>query len=196
MRMNSRGFSLVEMLVVVMIASIVGAIGFNSYQAYVTRARTAEARISLGAIYMAEKSFFVTNYSFTLCLANLGYQPYSDNSYYYTGFMNSAATTCGPSGNYNCTSYDFNGPPPLGGGIPPATCSCGVFVTDANGVQHSGCAYLPRVDIDPVTPLGAFVWPALQTTFTAGAQGKVKVGKLDVWTIDDQKTWSRVQLGE
>jgi prepilin-type N-terminal cleavage/methylation domain-containing protein len=194
MSRNSRGYSLIEMIVVVGMIGILAAIGSASYQSYVIRARTAEAKVSLAAIYTAEKQFFLNNFSFTLCLQQLGYQPYSTNSYYYTGFMNSAGTTCGPTKTFNCVAYDFSGTAPAG---TAPNCSCGTVVTDPSGIQHSDCFYLPRVDIDTATPLnGGYVWFALANTFTAGAQGKIKTGKLDVWTIDEQKRLARVVVGE
>jgi type IV pilus assembly protein PilE len=63
-RKNLLGFTILELLVVVAIIGILGAIGTPLYQGYVTKARETKAQNTLQSIYMMEKNFFSQNYCY------------------------------------------------------------------------------------------------------------------------------------
>lgn len=60
----STGFTLVELMIVVVIVSVLAAIALPMYTKYVKRAKTSEAVSNLGAIGMFEETFFSENDSY------------------------------------------------------------------------------------------------------------------------------------
>ncbi len=87
------GFTLVELMVVVAIIGLLSAVAIPNFQKYQARAKTAEAKLQLSAIYTAEASFFADYNIYSNCLRFMGYDPTEEASsrYYTTGFTITAA---------------------------------------------------------------------------------------------------------
>jgi type II secretory pathway pseudopilin PulG len=178
-----------EMLVVVALVSIVATIGVNTYESFVIRTRESEAQVGLGQIYMAEKNFSVTEFSFTACLDNIGISE-TNPSNYWKGFDTSGSppgTNCGPGGTQSCAMYSYN----AGVLCDPTT----VVVT--NGVSHTASYWVATQSANGA----AFVdypWVVSQNAFLAGAQGGIsaKNPNNDTWTIDQTKTLLHPIIGE
>jgi type IV pilus assembly protein PilA len=87
------GFTLVELMVVVAIIGLLSAVAIPNFQKYQARAKTAEAKLQLSAIYTAEASFFADYNIYANCLRYMGYDPTEEASsrYYTTGFTVTAA---------------------------------------------------------------------------------------------------------
>ncbi len=108
-----QGFTLVELMTVVSLVAVLSAIAIPSYNRFVARARQAEAKIALGAIYTSEIAFFGEKGSYSGCLRQLGYVPESAKRYYIIGFSYSALNGnngCGSNEDHECTKYDFSSP--------------------------------------------------------------------------------------
>ena len=69
--MRSKGFTLVEVLIVVIIIGILAAIGIPQFATSIEKAKGGEARAGLGHIQTAEKVYFAENEFYTNNLANL-----------------------------------------------------------------------------------------------------------------------------
>jgi len=69
--MNKKGFTLVEVLIVVIIIGILAAIGIPQFAASIEKSKGGEARAGLGHIQTAEKVFFAENEYYTSNLASL-----------------------------------------------------------------------------------------------------------------------------
>lgn len=81
---DQKGFTLIELMIVVAIIGILAAIAIPNFLAYQARARQAEARTNLGGAYVAESAFFANSGRFDNFGA-IGFQ-----------LGNTSAGTCGP----------------------------------------------------------------------------------------------------
>ena len=76
--LNNKGFSLIELLIVVAIIGVLGAIGVPMYVGYVSQAQITDAQNTMQAIYMVQEEYKSTN---------------SSNAHYTT----TAGATCSPA---------------------------------------------------------------------------------------------------
>jgi type IV pilus assembly protein PilA len=170
--MNSKGFTLVELMVVVAIIGILAAVAVPNYQKFQARARQTEAKVSLAGIYTAEKSFATENSTYSSCLNQIGYTPDGAKRYYGTGFdaTAAAATTCG-DGTQDCLIYSY----------PGVTCAAADGFFAPNMFSYVGASLAAEGDMT-----GSNV---AKSAFTAAAAGNVSTTAtgLDKWTIDDTK---------
>ncbi len=69
--MGRKGFTLVEVLIVVIIIGILAAIGIPQFSASIEKAKGGEARAGLGHIQTGEKVFYAENEYYTNNLSSL-----------------------------------------------------------------------------------------------------------------------------
>lgn len=179
---NESGFTLVELMVVVAIIGVLAAIAIPQYQKYQARARQSEAKISLAAIFTAERAHHAEHSSFSGCLSNIGYSIESGaKRYYITGFSDAATNggTCGPTAGTVCSAYtwDMNGSSELS-----CTAGAGVNYTAANAAAFSA-AVTNNTDLD-----GSLDTSLSKDGFIGGAAGRISnVSTIDEWTITEAK---------
>ena len=81
-----RGITLVELMVVVMIVGILGAIAFPNYQEFTARSKRTEARAALLQIAVNQERIYMNSNSFTTDLTTLGFattpKATTDTGYY------------------------------------------------------------------------------------------------------------------
>ena len=68
-----KGFTLIELMIVVAVIAIIAAIAIPAYQDYVTRAKRADGKETLLAVQLAEEKWRANNISYTALMTSLGY---------------------------------------------------------------------------------------------------------------------------
>jgi type IV pilus assembly protein PilE len=93
------GFTLIELMVTIVVASILAAIAIPAYTSQIRKSRRTEARTALLDLASREERFNSTNSAYTSSPANLGYTgawPVTVGSgYYQITAVVCAAVTCG-----------------------------------------------------------------------------------------------------
>jgi type IV pilus assembly protein PilE len=145
LRALHRGFTLIELMVVVIIATILLSIAIPSYMSQVRQSRRTEAKTALLDLAGREESYFATNGSiYTATAANVGYTglPATTPSGYYTVTVaciaaQGAALGCDPNANApNGPAYYLTATPVAG--TPQAKdTQCTSFSVDSLGNQFS-----------------------------------------------------------
>src|SRR5512145_2117032 len=112
---SKKGFTLIELMIVVAIIGILAAIAIPNFMRFQARSRTTEARTNLGAIYTAQISFFGEGNSFGF-FPQLGWGPTGTPRYHYTmdgALAGNNNTNTGPDvstgGTAPTWSGNFNG---------------------------------------------------------------------------------------
>lgn len=95
-QVNSQGFTLLELMIVVAIVGILSAIAIPSYSQYVIRANRADAQDQLSEVAFEQERFANRNRSYTLNMKQLGYA--SDPIRSSQGFYDIDAELCAGTG--------------------------------------------------------------------------------------------------
>src|SRR2546426_6847909 len=85
---GDRGFTLIELMIVVAIIGILAAIAIPNFMTYQAKARQSEAKVNLGGVFTTATSYFAENNTFSVPTADtLGYKPAGNVRYaiYYGG---------------------------------------------------------------------------------------------------------------
>jgi len=172
---SSAGFSLVELMVVVAIIGVLAAVAIPNYQSYMRKAQQSEAKVSLGALFVAENSIQIEMQSYTPCIAAAGFSANngSGNSLrkYAIGFIAGvrAGNTCGSAGTSACATT-------------PIACAANGDWFDSE--TNPGGTNVGQADLDNATTSAI----AGLTSFKVFAAGSLVNTGLDKWSITQQKT--------
>lgn len=168
---NNKGFSLVELMVVVAIIGILAAIAVPNYQKFTAKSKQSEAKSNLSAIYSAERAFFAEWQMYTAGFSALGYSP-SGSLRYLHGFTAGIAL---PANH------------PMGA-TTPADITSTTYCPIGAAFSVSGCRTLNT----PLAPGALFASPVVAgppSTFVAAANGDIDGDAVrDQWTIDNNKS--------
>jgi len=89
-RSKNSGFSLIELMIVIVIIGIIAAIAYPSYQNSITKTRRADGQAALLDIMNAQERYFTENNTYTTTLSDINKSASSEEGYY-----SIAASACG-----------------------------------------------------------------------------------------------------
>lgn len=123
---TERGFTLVEVMIVVALLGIITAIALPSYQTYVQKSRRSDARAALMEAANRQQQFLLTRGTFTTNMQDLGYP--ADPARSPDGFYTFDAAQCAGTALTRCFVLTAT---PFGGQAADAGCT--TFSINAQG---------------------------------------------------------------
>jgi len=92
MRLGAKGFTLIELMIVVGIIGILVSIAAPNFAMYQSKSRQSEAKLALAAIYTAEKGFYSEYNAYINSMDAIGYAPEGNKRFYSIGWSTTAGT--------------------------------------------------------------------------------------------------------
>lgn len=80
---RSRGFTIIELMVVVAIVSILASIAIPNLMRFQARSRQGEVRVNLRAVFTAQRSFYFEKERYSPLIQEIGFAPQRGNRYAY-----------------------------------------------------------------------------------------------------------------
>jgi type IV pilus assembly protein PilE len=112
--MKSRGFSLIELMIVVAILGIIAAIALPNYSSYVVRSKRTECRAGLMQVMQQQERYFTqqnTYLPFTSVAASIPMKQFSGDSAASSACLISAAACSVPTGSTIASCIQLVGVP-------------------------------------------------------------------------------------
>ncbi|MGM0393777.1 MAG: type IV pilin protein [Thermodesulfobacteriota bacterium] len=81
---NKKGFTLIELMIVVAIIGILAAIAIPNFMNYQCKARQSEAKTNLGAIRVAQEAYLAENNTYASDIDSLGWETKGETEYTYS----------------------------------------------------------------------------------------------------------------
>lgn len=166
---NPKGFTLVELMVVVAIIGILSAIAIPNFKKYQAKSKQSEAKIQLAAVYSVEIGANSDFDTFATCIGSLGFDT-PPRGYYAVGFGADEATTRGyvVQRNNNVAT----------------SCSATAFFILPGTLLE---AEKGNADV-AATNLATYDTPPTEDTFKATAVGNISRDQaFDHWSINETK---------
>lgn len=181
---NNKGFSLVELMIVVAIIGILTSVAIPNYKRFQMKARQGEAKGQLSAVYMAEKSFQQEWGQYFGDFRDIGYAPEGSLTYYVT--LKAAGGVGVKSPPASVYTY--------GGGAGADASPTKFDTTTYCAIANSNCVETDYItgtnNSSLVTATQAQASAPAATTFTAAAGSDLDRAAdtdLDIWTINQAK---------
>src|SRR5689334_4543568 len=106
-KLMQKGFTLIELMIVVAIIGILAAIAIPNFIKFQARSKQSEAKANLKAIFTAQKAFFQEKDRFSSLTGEVGFEPERNNRYAY--FLNASGTYEGRTTSTITQATTYNG---------------------------------------------------------------------------------------
>ena len=90
-KLKKKGFTLIELMIVVAIIGILAALAIPNFIRFQARSKQSEVKANLKAAFTAQRSYFQEHDSYSSCIKKIGFAPERGNRYRYT--LNTTART-------------------------------------------------------------------------------------------------------
>lgn len=92
---GTRGFTLVELMVVVSIIGLLSSVAIPSFKKYQAKSKMTEAKLQLATAYTAEAAFYADFNIYATCLSYMGFDPsdLTNQRFYAVGFATAQPVT-------------------------------------------------------------------------------------------------------
>ncbi len=200
MKTLKRGFTLVELMIVVAIIGLLAALAIPNFIKMQARSRQSEGRSNLKAVYTGEKSYYGDKQAYSDLLDVIGFEPEMNNRYSYyagTGTGNELrSTACAAPTKTAGASIDC----PKVSGISEITvdqCKWGAPVTASKATDFTTITGMVDINKTGVAATGIGVTAVTANSccpngaceFAAGAEGNIDNDPtLDAWFISSDST--------
>jgi type IV pilus assembly protein PilE len=131
---RAEGFTLIELMITVVVATILLAIAIPSYRSEVLSSRRTDAKTAVLDLAAREQRYYSLQNSFTTSFVNLGYSTAATNSVtvgsgYYTVSISAPAPAAGSAPTFTITAATA--------GSQTADTSCQSYTVDNTGLQKA-----------------------------------------------------------
>jgi type IV pilus assembly protein PilA len=172
---NQKGFSLVELMIVVAIIGILSAVAIPNFARFQRKARQSEVKMNLSSYFTSEQAFAAEFNMYAGNFAATGFKPLGNLNYRLISATSASATvTTAPGYIATCDTT----------ATAPGTCLSQYVEMGAGSATAIG------VDTVIAAPAAAAV-----TTFTGVAGGWIGGAASDTWSINQAKTLANTASG-
>jgi type IV pilus assembly protein PilA len=177
---SAKGFSLVELMVVVAIIGILATMAIPQVTKFMAKARQAEAKLLLGSMYTAEKGYYVEHSTYNNNFQQIGFSP-EGRVRYNGGFSGIDGETAGAALIQEGVAVIESAPMTIEAicALPNSPCT----------LMSEGSAYQTMYSAEGKEA------KVYKETFIACAGAQLVAGKTDEWIINEKKEISQPQNG-
>jgi len=176
-RNNNKGFSLIELMIVVAIIGILASVAIPNFQRFIRRSKQAEAKSNLSMIYTAQRSFHGEWQYYDGRFGHIGFSPEGDLRYQYN-----TALVAPPAGSVYAARK--------GGAVSAANANNDDIDTATYCAAIAACNSDASAQPSGTAPAGS------ATAFLAVAGADLQGDAADDWSIDEQKAMNQTSNGE
>lgn len=180
---GKRGFTLVELLIVVAIIGVLSTIGVPTFRRMIQKSKKSEAKVNLGGLYTSESAFRAEYDAYGNNLVRMGFEidGAASSLIYTVGFF---TTSCGAQAAR----------PSSGTALAAVNAAFPAYYTSGNS----------RVGNTTRTICGGTAYDSAAdgSTFTAAAAGSIapasvtpSATNIDIWSINENRVMANVQDG-